>query len=214
MVECAQPPVGVGAEPDPLHRGAAVADDGEHLAAGQDDPDRAVEDGGGHRGEHHMRAGRLGAEATADVFGPYPYRVRVEREQLRQFIRHEPAALIGVDDLQPAAVPARHRRMRLQRAVVLFRCGVFGVHDHRGRGEFGLQVPLRRLCSRHGGILRCVHTGAPGGEGDVVRLLVIADDQSLGGFPGLLRGFRDDQRHRPADMRHPVVLEDLQDRVG
>ena len=44
----AQPPVGVGAEPDALRGGAAVAGEREHLTARHDDADGAVQDGRGH----------------------------------------------------------------------------------------------------------------------------------------------------------------------
>ncbi len=212
VVEDAQPPVGVGAEPDPLRGGAAIADEREHLTTRQHDPYRALQHGRGHHGGDLVRPHALGPEGAADVLGAHPYRRRIQREQARQLLRHPHAALVGVDDLKAAAFPARGGRMRLHRAVMLLGRGVFRVHDDGGGGETGLEIALLRR--QAGRVLRRVRTGAPGEERDIVRILVVVHHQRLGGLTGLLGRLGDHQRHRPADARHAVVLEDRHGRVG
>ena len=74
--------VAVGAQPDPLQGGCAVADDRRHVPPGQGELDRATGVPRGHRGEDGLGArGALGAEAAADVLGDDGDAVRVEPER-------------------------------------------------------------------------------------------------------------------------------------
>ncbi len=207
VLQCAQPSLGIGTQPDPLGRGTPVTGQREQLAARHHHADRAREDGRRHHRGHLVRTDPLAPEAAADVFGPHTHRGRIEREEIREFARDPPGALVGVHDLEPAAVPQGGRRMGLHRVVVLLRRGVLGVQNHGGRRQFGLQVTLPRH-SRPGRTGQRVRLRVLAGEGDVVRLLLVPHHQCLGGFPRLLGGLGDDQRDRPARVRHPVVLED------
>lgn len=157
VLDRAQPSVRVGAEPDPLRRGAAVADEGEHLAPGHDDPDRAVQHGRGHRGGDGVGAGPLGTEAASHVFGPHPNRLRVEREQFRQFVGHEPAALVGVDHLE-----AGHRPTARPPHAAPWGCGAPpGCCTRRPRRRRTRRVrPPGRPSSRRGRSPACTHREA------------------------------------------------------
>ena len=67
VAERGQPPVPVGAEPDPLHHLRPMAGIAEHLLAGQRDLDRPAEHPRGQGGQHRVGMHRqLGAEAAAD----------------------------------------------------------------------------------------------------------------------------------------------------
>ena len=57
------------------------------------------------------------------------------------------------------------------------------------------------------GRLRGVEPRVVGGEHDVVRLCRVADAHGLGGGAGGLEAVGDGQRHVPAAVRDPVVLE-------
>ncbi len=212
MLQGAQPSVGVGTEPHPLGGGAAVAGEGEHLTPGHDHADRALQDRRGHDGGDLVGADALAAEAAADVLGADPHRARVEGEEVGEFALDPHGALVGVEHVEPAAVPVGRHRVRLHRVVVFLGGGVLGVHDDGGGGEFGLQVAL--LDHRGAEGVQRVRVRGPGGEVDVVRLLFVVHDQRLRRLPGLLGGLGDDQRHGPAPVRYPVVLEDGGGRVG
>lgn len=113
---------------------------------------------------------------------------------------------------KPAALPPGRRRVGLHRVVVFLRSGVLRVQHDGGRRDLGLQVAL--LDHGRQVAVERVRLGLPlGGERDVVRLLVVVDQEGLGGLPGLFGRLGDDQRHRPAQMGHPVVLEEGDARV-
>ncbi len=214
VIEGPQAAVGVGAELDPLRGGAAEPDQRKHLTAGQHNANGAVKERRGHDGRHLMRGQALRSESAADMLGAHPDGARVEGEERRELARHPERALIGVDDLQPAALPPGRRRVRFHGVVVFLRGGVLLVHDEGRLPEPGCQVPLRRVRVGHRGGVGGVRTGVPGGEPHVVRFLFVADLQRLGGLPGLLGRLGDDQRHGPAHEGHAVVLEEPDDRVG
>ena len=142
---------------------AAVPDEREHLPAGEDDADRPVEHGRGHHREHQVRRVRpLDPKAPPTCSD----RTRTEAGSRENSSARSCATawepwLESTTSSRPL-VPARHRRMRLHRAVVLLGRGVLLVHDHGGRGELGLDVALlRHPAARPRGPPACTCRGGP-----------------------------------------------------
>ena len=114
--------VGSRAEPDALDRRRAVADQREHLLPRELQLHRPPSQLRRHHGDDHVRMGeRLGAEAAADVGRDHAHALRLQPERLGDVVADAVRALVAVVQRDAVVAPARERRVRLERVVVIVR---------------------------------------------------------------------------------------------
>ncbi|CAM4439420.1 hypothetical protein NONI108955_28415 [Nocardia ninae] len=137
----------VRAQPDALDGRGSVADQREHLLAGERQLDRSA--AAALRGEQcenvvGMR-GAFGPEAAADVWRDHPQLVRLQSEQrceggadgmhaLGRVVEGDPRSIVAL------RMPDGDARVRFQRVVVFDRRGVGLVDGHLGGGQCGIDV--------------------------------------------------------------------------
>lgn len=202
-------------ESDALHGGGAVAHDGGQLASWQGEFDGAPGVARGHGGEHGLWArGALGAEAAADVLGDDRDLIGPEPEHGGQGVADRSGAWQVVHGQLPVVRPVGGGGVRFHGVVVQGPDCVRDVDLYRGHGEGAVEVAAfadGRVSAVHR--LRCVQARVVLGEPDIVSDALVLDPDGLGSCPRRLERVGHHERHLPAPVRDPVVLEDCQDRV-
>jgi hypothetical protein len=159
--------------------------------------------------------GSLRPETTAYVGSDHIDRVGRDRECLGNHQPHDLAALVGVVQPEPLAIPHCRRRVRLHRVVVLGRSRI-------GHVDLDLAVGVCGVGITHDGVrlgarvdrLRGVEARVVGSQDHVMGFGGVVHLQTTGGFASSLRRARDHQRHDLAAVGDLSALQHLKRRVA
>ena len=209
MPDGGQLPVPGRSEPDVLFLFLAVPAGGEHLPAGDREPDRPPHMLGGQRGQGHVRPHHcLAAERTADETGQYPDLGRGDPEQRGHGQLDRLDALAGVIQRQLVAVPHRRGGQHLDRVVVVGGEPELRVDADLGGGEPGIDVAARGPPGQQAAEdpFRVVSIGAALVDRGDRRGFGVADLDEGGGVLRLLPGGGHDDRDRLPGVVDDIVL--------
>jgi hypothetical protein len=214
-----QPPVRVGAEPDPLPRRGAVGGAGEGVLAGQRELDRVAlrRVGRQQRGDVVRPRHDLRPEPAAHVRRVHHDLIPLEAEQRGQHVLRDRRALVGVVHGHTVVrVPDGDRGAGLHRVVEVPRRGELAVHPHRRRRPRRLEVTVGRVRVGRAADddVRAVLVRVVGPEERVPRYGVKLHCDQCRRQTGQFRGFRHGQRDELAPEVHRVVLQHPQFAVG
>ena len=204
-----QLPVPGRPELDVLFLFLAVPAGGEHLPAGDREPDRPPHMLGGHRGQGHVRPHhRLAAERAADEPGQDPDLGRGDPEQRGHGQLDRLDALARVIQRQLVAVPHRGGGQHLQRVVVVGGEPEPGTHADLGSREPGVDVAARGPPWHQAAEdpFRVVRIGAALVDRGDRRRLGVADLDQAGSVLRLLPGGGHDDRDRLPGVANRIVL--------
>lgn len=190
--------------------------DGGQLAPRQGEFDGTPGVARGHGSEDGLWArGALGAESPADVVGDDRDLIGPEPEDGGQGVADRSGALAGVVHRQlPVVRPVGGGGVRFHGVVVQGSECVRDVDLYRGHGEGAVEVAAfadGRVSAVHR--LRCVQARVVLGEPDIVSGALVLDPDGRCSCPRRFEGVGHHERHLPAPVRDPVVLEDGEGRV-